>query len=529
MPTVIFDDPIRAGFFGGVQDYFAEVRRIETQKHYEELAKRKQRQRTTAVVGGAVAGAGVGLVAAPALAGAGAIGAGASGIPGAAAGGVAAGGAAISPLVAAGLGAKLGAGIGEAATTANVDPLFRGIDDVADYGVRREDRDARMGFERFRTDENIRQARDVASIETYGVPYAEAVQQSRGVYETAVQESPMRGERLDVGTPGAGPAYAFGPGAMRPPTGLPGGPSGPPQPQTQQPQAPPLEPHWGPAQLHALADIERRRSQTVDNPEWIRSNTPEVRELERQALERMRGEIRPGLKPQQPKPMMMGPGGSPVEVPLGLSEYNGYIVNRGADGGIELRPMTKAQEAPDSIPVAIPGLAEPIQMKPGSVRFETLGDGTTVAIEVDPNGKATTRKMSDGGKAGGGFDLQKEYADAYKDLTTERQTTSGGNITKQPVPPDPKNVGEEVGNRFKAHKEAEKVVGDLEAQDTQFAVARRELSVELDELLTGQRPYTTNDLESYILKIGEAYPPGTDLPQDMRQRLVMLRDMLGGQ
>lgn len=312
MPTRYFDvDPLVEGLGYGFAGFMQGRREFqEEQARRTRARKAQQRKILTAGIGAGV-GAGAGIALAPVL-----------GLGGSVAAGADLGTSTAGYTTLTGLGALEG-GLGGAAVGAQAGSAFAEGDIAGGLGAiarpvigalerqearrqgmadRAEDRTARlsdaMTLDRFRTDENLRQASEASTIPTYGLPRAQATQAARAAYEAELGRQPRAGEDLGLPPPYA-PEYAYGdiggPGGSGTPSAGGMGPPAPPDSGT-----PPMEENWGPGEYAQLRDLYHRKSQKVDNPKWRQSATEAEQAAEWNALANVKREIRPGMVPRAP-------------------------------------------------------------------------------------------------------------------------------------------------------------------------------------------------------------------------------------
>ena len=333
MPTRYFDIPPGAEALAyGFNQFIDERRRLDEINRQKNLAKKAKRKRNLTMGLSAVGGAIALPLAAPALGLAGAAGstlaAGGTALPGvgATAGIFGAGGALTGAgtlaagLTGAGIGANVGGYLSEGdlggAIGAAAGPLGGMYANQRGREIRDQERasdraanlsDAIM-LDEVRTKGNIKQIQAEHDYKQFGMPRAEwdATAQAAADYASTLGSGPQMGE--DLGLDPAMATPAMGPFAGPGPSEIPG-----------------MEYQWTRQNYAALSKLERQRLDTVDNPQWRASATPERLASETAALQRARSAIRPSLVPTQPKPMTIGEDGKPVPMQIGW--------NKAPDGG----------------------------------------------------------------------------------------------------------------------------------------------------------------------------------------------------
>lgn len=327
-PTRYYDiDPTAVGLAYGLGSMLQERYRIDAEHKQKAAIKKAKRKRAltiglTAAAGGIAAplvGPALGLAGAAASPG---IAAGGTFIPGAAAtsgilgtgGTVGLGGI----MTGAAIGAQAGQAFAEGDYAGGLGAVARPI--MAEQARRRagEDRSAEraailsdaMALDDHRTANDTTAALDRHSIANYGLPYGEALEAERQNYMDLAGAGPAAGS--PIGVPGMEMSVpAMGPMEE---TNAPGPSS-----------IPGMKRDWSPQQYRQLAKVEQRKSDTVDNPEWIASHTAEQRMAEMQAIERARSSIRVSTMPDPPKPMFVNEQGQSVPMQLGENVgKNGY-------------------------------------------------------------------------------------------------------------------------------------------------------------------------------------------------------------
>lgn len=359
MVTRYFDIPPGAEALAyGFNQFLDERKRLDEINHQKNLAKKAKRKKNL-IMGLSAAGAAVAApFVAPALGLAGAAGTAGFGAAEGAAAGAAGLGVAAVPATAAtagilgtggvvGLGGMLtagaiGAGVGSAfgegdiagGFSALASPFVQQQQRRMRSDERASDRAANLSdsitLDKVRTKGNIEQIQYEQDYKKYGMPRAEwdATAQAAGDYASTIGMGPMAGEDLNLDPAMAAPA-------MGPMGGTSPGPS----------EVPGMDYQWTRQNYAALSKLERQRLDTVDNPAWRTSATPERLASETAALQRARAQIKPSLVPSQPKPMYVNEAGQAVPMQLGE--------NRGKDGtyvfdGKDIKHIQK-QSKPEAI------------------------------------------------------------------------------------------------------------------------------------------------------------------------------------
>lgn len=323
-------------FAGGFLQFVRSAQQNEFIEHQKRLEREARQKRNTAIAASAIAGGFLGAAVAPA-----------AGIAAAGGGGLGAGGLAAT-AVPAGLssiasgaltGASVGASLGDTLAGGDAGPFIQAAQGASRQLQRGDElaagREFQLERDAARATARQQQQLDAWSLENYGVPYQQANESMQAAAQKAVDIGPQAGEHIgDYLSPSREKgAFAFGPGAMPPGVGQPGSPAaGPPSNAPGPSPIPGMERSWGPQQYGQLARLEEQRRNTIDNPEWVQANGPQVREAARQALARQYQSIRPTTRPAQPKEMVMS-GGKMVPLPVGsfVDDY-GNMYFRFADG-----------------------------------------------------------------------------------------------------------------------------------------------------------------------------------------------------
>lgn len=371
MITRYFDvDPISEAIGYGFSGLIDRRQQIDAE-HKRKAAEKKARRKKLLTLG---LGAGVGAVAAPLLAPALGLAGTAAGVTAGGVGGIGAGvaipattgvlgaGGALSGVGAltAGLtGASIGAQAAEAFSEGDLGEGFGTIARPFNAILGRQQlqreraadretniRDA-MRLDRSRTDENIRQAEELSTIPTYGLPRSKATAAARAEYEAIAGQGPEAGTELDLSAPDQSfqPVEAYGP-FQDEAVGQTEQPGPPPMRNVPGPsEIPGFKRDFGPAQYRQLAKIEQQRSDTVDNPDWVQQHTPEERAMQWHALARARQNVRVTTMPAEKQMMMPGPNGQMVPMQPGFNPAPaepGLIVD--LNGDIKPYVPTKKQE-----------------------------------------------------------------------------------------------------------------------------------------------------------------------------------------